>query len=911
MDFKNIKNEYRPIPFWSWNEKLEIEETKRQIKLMDKAGIGGFFMHARGGIGTEYMGDEWFLNVDASVEEAKKRGMGAWAYDENGWPSGFGNGAINGLGIDYQQKYLRMEEVQMHTDTKISKCGNHFFYYEINPFYVDTLNKKVTEKFIEMIYQPYFERYKNDIEGFFTDEPQISRNGIPWSFTFETEYRKRYNENILERLEELFLPVGDYKNTRIKFWKMVTCLFSENFFKPIYDWCEMHGLKFTGHLACEESFYDQLTSNGACMPHYEYFHMPGIDWLGRNIFECLTPIQLSSAAEQLGKKSVLSESFALCGHNVSFAELKGILEWQMSYGINHFCQHLQGYSNRGLRKRDFPPAMFIQQPWWSEYKKFNDAMSRIGMVLSESKKNPDVLLIHPQTTAWTMYDNVQCKGIKELDDNFLGIMKELNEKHIMYHLGDEILMERHARVENGKIVIGEQKYSRIITSCCDVLLPQTRKLLDEFLKSGGKVITVSDIEENGVINNKNIRYETRKGDAFTVHYFVNTSDKAIDTEIYVTGKVLDIDTGDLLPFSGEYTFEPWGSIIIIDDGSVAEKVSKQKVTLIRLPDEMEISGGLENALTLDMCDYYFDGQLQEKNAYVLDIGEKANALKKQVEIRQDYFVDVEFIPETLYLVCETPEVFDIFVNDKKIEKNIKGFFKDKSFKKTEIAKYLKIGKNKITFVCDFVQSEETYAHLKRARMFESEKNKISYDMEIEAIYLVGDFSVKTNGKWCKLEKNAKRYKGGFIIAKPPQMLKIKDIQMQGYPFFAGEMTLFGKININGENPILKLDRCGINAVRVEIDGKTKTMLWSDYLPLKDYGVFGEAEITITLINNLRNLLGPHHMKCGESYSVGPSQFFKKQCIWNVGWYYDNEGNWDDDYCFVDLSLEKQNILNEE
>jgi hypothetical protein len=32
MDFKNIPMKYRPIPFWSWNEKLETEETKRQIK---------------------------------------------------------------------------------------------------------------------------------------------------------------------------------------------------------------------------------------------------------------------------------------------------------------------------------------------------------------------------------------------------------------------------------------------------------------------------------------------------------------------------------------------------------------------------------------------------------------------------------------------------------------------------------------------------------------------------------------------------------------------------------------------------------------------------------------------------------------------------------------------------------------
>ena len=72
MDFKNISNKYRPIPFWSWNEKLETNETGEQVRVMHQAGIGGFFMHARGGLQTEYMGEEWFENVDAAVDEAAK-----------------------------------------------------------------------------------------------------------------------------------------------------------------------------------------------------------------------------------------------------------------------------------------------------------------------------------------------------------------------------------------------------------------------------------------------------------------------------------------------------------------------------------------------------------------------------------------------------------------------------------------------------------------------------------------------------------------------------------------------------------------------------------------------------------------------------------------------------------------------
>ena len=81
--------DYQSIPFWSWNDKLEPEELRRQIRAMKKAGIGGFFMHARGGLMTEYLGEDWFTATAACIDEAEKQGMHAWCYDENGWPSGF------------------------------------------------------------------------------------------------------------------------------------------------------------------------------------------------------------------------------------------------------------------------------------------------------------------------------------------------------------------------------------------------------------------------------------------------------------------------------------------------------------------------------------------------------------------------------------------------------------------------------------------------------------------------------------------------------------------------------------------------------------------------------------------------------------------------------------------------------
>ena len=904
MDFKQIPMQYRPIPFWSWNEKLEVEETKEQINKMYEAGIGGFFMHARGGLQTEYMGEEWFENVTASVEEGKRLGMRPWAYDENGWPSGFGDGIVNGMGVEYQQKYLRMESELVHTETAICKCGENYLYYDINPFYVDTLDKKVTAKFIEVAYKPYFEKYGTEIEGFFTDEPQISRNGIPWSFVFEEEYNKRYGEKLLEVLDELFLEKGNYKKTRIQFWKMVTELFSESFMKQIYDQCEEWNVKLTGHLVLEETFETQLVTNGACMPHYEYMHIPGMDWLGRQIKDCLTTYQVASVAEQMGYDSVLAESFACCGHNASFAELKGIYEWQMVHGITLLCPHLEGYSMRGIRKRDYPPAMYVQQPWWDNYGDLVEALSRESMILTEGRKQVDVLVLHPQTTAWSLYNDSDHGPLDDLQTRFMTVLKTLESKHITFHLGDEIMLERHGKICDGKLVVGKQSYSYVITSECEEILPHTKALLEEFAQAGGCLTTAEELPANNIIDNPEITYTKRLFDGYTVHYFTNTSADEKAASFTVKGQTIDIYTGELKAFNGKHTFEPWGSLMVVEtaEESFCEAITDTEAepNYIYPSGEFTVVDDLNNCLTLDYCEYYFDGQLQEKDGYVLNICERANRLERMVKLHQDYRVMMEYVPKTLYLICETPEKFQIKINDKVLSREPEGYFADKSFKKIDIADYVQQGENIISFDTDLVQSDVFYEKLRQAYIFESEKNKLSYDMEIEPIYLVGDFSVNTPNEWSQLEHNAFRYPGGFTLDAPKKTVKLQNLEQQGFPFFSGKMVLEGNINITGENPVLVLKKRGINAVKVEIGGVERWMLTDEKLSLKEFGVQGETKIRLTLVNNLRNLMGPHHLKIGElvRYGTGPHRFFKESCVWNGS----PEASWSDEYCFVETGI---------
>ena len=900
MDFKNVDKKYRPVPFWSWNEKLNVPETLRQTELMDEIGMGGYFMHARGGLQTEYMGEEWFENIAACIDECNKRGMHAWAYDENGWPSGFGGGKVTGKGEKYWQKYLRYmpadaDRSQIPENRIIHISDEFCFYYDVNPFYVDTMDAEVIADFINEIYEPYYEKFGSSFDGFFTDEPQISRNGIPWSLTLPAKFEEAYGEPIYDYLPKLYIQKEGFFEARMKFWKLITELFSASFMKQISDWCHAHDLKFTGHMLLEETLNSQLITNGACMPHYEYFDIPGMDWLGRPIFPCLTPHQVASAAAQTGKKQILSETFALCGHNVGHDELKRNYEWMMVRGINIMCQHLQGYSLRGIRKRDYPPAMYIQQPWWDDYKMFIDAMSRVGMLLAEGNITTSTLLMHNQTSAWICFDNAENPGLEHYNQKLIEATVALEAKHIPFHLGDDIMIERHGRVEGNKLIIGEMTYDTVVVTEHLRYLDYTEKLLAEFKANGGKIVTVDELEPNPIIDNPNITYATREFPDFTMHYFVNSTDSKQPATITKGSYVVNIVTGEKEKFTSDYTFPAYGSLVVIDDGT-GDAAPKT----LDISGEWDVVNATENSLTLDKCTYWFDGELQQENGYILNVSTRAYALERAVNIKCQFKVDIEYIPEKLYLAVETPEIFKISVNGTEIDKTDCGYFSDQAFRKLDITKYVRLGENIIETEVLFDQSPETYENMRKAKIFESEKNKLTYDMEIESMYLVGDFGVRCNGSFERIPHSAYFYDGTFTVVAPTEKVTFRDIQKQGYAFFAGKLTVKRTFNLEDTNLKLSLCTKGVNAIHVKVNGKTlPTLMWAPYeLDLSDVLVKGENEVEITIVNNLRNLLGPHHHVAGEIFFACPANFYDEGSVFTDY----QSGFYTEKYSLVEISL---------
>ncbi|MBQ7901392.1 MAG: hypothetical protein IJ365_05450, partial [Clostridia bacterium] len=249
-------------------------------------------------------------------------------------------------------------------------------------------------------------------------------------------------------------------------------------------------------------------------------------------------------------------------------------------------------------------------------------------------------------------------------------------------------------------------------------------------------------------------------------------------------------------------------------------------------------------------------------------------------------------------VAETPELFDFYVNGEKVDKTDCGYFRDKSFRKMDIAKHVKLGENKIVVDIDFEQSQQVYDNLEKSMIFESEKNKLTFDMEIEQIYLVGDFAVDMEGEFEELEGNAFRFGGKYIIAQPRKQITLENIERQGFANFAGEITVEKKFDAMDSNMMLDFEKQGINVIKAKVNGKEiSQFMWEPFTAdLSDIVTCGTNTIELTLINNLRNMQGPFHLALGENVHVGPYTFQQEKCVWGPG----NE--WNDNYCLVNVTI---------
>ncbi|TVQ07246.1 MAG: hypothetical protein EA359_00330, partial [Balneolaceae bacterium] len=544
--FQDPPIEYRSAPFWVWAGDVSEEEIDLQLTDMKEHGMGGAFLHARPGMITEYLSDEWFDLANHAVEVGKKENIHIWLYDEHSWPSGYAGGHvaaempdsyIHGQGLqmvpiedidtsDLSDYYLFLREtdegyevVDDHSDLNDAVFGFRMHHYSQTGryggySYVDLLVDGVTEKFIELTMTGYEERFGEEfgrqVPGIFTDEPHIQPPSVPsddphgrttrYTPDLYDVFEDTWGYDLRKHLPSLFIETGDWQRIRHNYYQVLLDMFIERWGKPWYEYTEEHNLTWTGHY-WEHTWPDPIRVPDN-MAIYAYKQMPGIDLLFntpeerpdqfgnvRNVRE------VRSVANQLGRTRTLSETFGASGWELDFEDMKRHGDWMYALGINFLTEHMYYGTLKGSRKRDFPQSISYHAPWWPHYPELSNYFARLSLALSTGRQINTTLVIDPTTATW-MYQGAN--GIHErrdqIGDSFKSLLDQLELHKIEYDMGSEFIIKRWGSVDDGKFIVGEKVYDQLILpEGTDNLNRATVDLLRQYLEQGGTVLDLSGV----------------------------------------------------------------------------------------------------------------------------------------------------------------------------------------------------------------------------------------------------------------------------------------------------------------------------------------------------------------------------------------------------------------------------------
>ena len=945
-DLQAHSKEYQSVPFWSWNDQLDKDILVQQIDWMKEQGIGGFFMHARGGLRTPYLSEEWMQCADACVEAAKQQGMQAWMYDENGWPSGFAGGKLlenvenrdahitykigqydEAAWLSYSLSGEKLQRVSEHTpDT----CLN--LYLNISPSTADILNGEVVDKFLAETHEKYAQRYGDQLAdcfaGFFTDEPQYYRWGVAYTRVMPEEFRRRYGEDVFDSLGLLFVEKEGYRTFRYRYWYTMQQLMLHSFGEKIYNWCEAHGVQLTGHYVEEQNLTGQMSCCSGVMPFYKYMHMPGIDWLNRWVGNKLSLKQISSVAQQYGKKQVLSETYGCCGWDVMPAELKRIGDFQYVGGVNRTCHHLIPYAEHGQRKRDYPSHFSSINPWIGDYfKEFNDYFTRLGYLLANSKELVRIGMLHPMRSAYFDYKDLDVlpgNGLEKLEKAFHKQLDMFAADQIPYHLLDETLLEEDGFVNGNKIGCGLCQYDYLVIPSCYTMGSHTEKLIRQYIENGGKVLLLADkpayLEGEPFAYpylTSNITYDElkeavpyklheavdgvhsvlRKSEKGEFLFVQNYSEETKNVRYrlqdgYTSFEQWDLDALSCRIISTDVTLKPGQSYVLFFSNCPVDTAAIKNI--VHLPAEAEVSRVTENYLPLDTVQYSKDGIHYSGELPYTGVFQQLLLERYEGELYIKHTFRVTQKPAQMTVIAEDSDSAELYVNGN-YTKLTQPWHREHEFLMGDISEFVHEGENEIIRKMRFYQSEDVYYALFGEGVTETLRNCLSYDTELEPLYLAGDFGVYAES-FEKGQRQGVLLGEKFSVGEKPR--KVKELITDGYPFFAGTIRLKRTVTLENTNAILEFAG-RFQAMKVWVNGQEAgKLLFDNQIDISQFSCIGENEIELELTVSNRNLFGPHHtLENEEPESVGPYTF-ELPGTWENG----HSRAYRDSYAFVSVPI---------
>jgi hypothetical protein len=941
--------EYSSAPLWVWNDMLTEEQVIGTLRDLASQNIKQAFVHPRPGLMTPYLSEEWFRLWKAALREAERLDMNIWIYDENSYPSGFAGGFVpeampesRGKGLDIvetqdlaslkdciavfkpaQDGYEHVETQNVASLPQGKYLVASLRWAATSPwhggkFYVNLLTPGVTQKFLEITMDAYTrnigDQYGKRVPGAFTDEPQITpAGGLPWADDLPQQFQKRWGYDLMDNLPSLVRPVGDWRRVRHNYEQVLLDLFIERWAKPYHDYCDKHGIEFTGHY-WEHEWPNCLMSPDN-MAMYAWHQRPSIDIL-MNQYDEGTHAQfgnvravkeLSSVVNQLGQSRTLCEAYGASGWDLRFEDMKRIGDWIYVLGVNTLDQHLSYITIRGARKRDHPQSFSYHEPWWKAYHVMAGYFTRLSMVMSQGQQVNRILVIEPTTTAWMHQGDAA--PLNEVGNRFQQMLVALERAQAEYDIGCEDIITRNGSTEGAHFNIGQRSYDTVVLSpLTENLNARTMELLAAYAKADGVVLCCGEAPSrvDGSTSDRGIeaakssgwkrieaselpglllartksgfaieRDNGDKGNLFhhrrviedgELFLLVNTSIDAPSAGS-VTSSAQGIEQWDLAaaqtsayPFQktaggvkARFELPPCGSLLLFlsQKASSPAKQPAQTAKVVEAKGDLEIVPLEDNVLTLDYVDVTAGGETK-KALYFYKASQFA--FVKNGMPRNPWDSSVQFRDELIKKTFDAGSGFEAtyrFTVEQRVPERL-SIVIERPDLYTISCNGQAVTAEKGTWWLD-----KSFGRIDIARTAKVGENAVTIKAspftiyhELESAYLLGTFTLKPADS-------------GFVVvggSKP--VLALGSWKSQGYPMYATGVSYRRTFDI--EKPAgryaVELGKWYGSVAEVLVNGKSAGYIayqpWQcDVTKLVKAGT---NTVEVHVIGTLKNTLGPHH-----------------------------------------------------
>ncbi len=670
--------------------------------------------------------------------------------------------------------------------------------------------------------------------------PETRNEKIFWSSNIISEFKERYNTDLLSKLGLLFLDAKGSARFRGRYYSVINDLISNNFFGTLNAYCKKNGTLLAGSMQHAKGLLGEVLPTCMNSVYYKFFDVHCTD---------------------------LTSSLRPAMH--SFKTLESIKAQQgLSFNVlvfppddltmNDMCFFVESILFAGFDTIDSPSALKfggVSASVESLNRKLsylqNHAQNFKALVQC-GNDTTDVLLLRPVLSAWSAFNPLNIAAFAEIQSAFDQLEFELKSSGVSYHIADEREFNTSAKVSGNSIIMGHC-YKNIIFPKAHNITAITAEILEKFVQNGGKLFYNEEtphlidgliVDAAQKLFSKAIKLTQRN-----IYKLKSSGDLSFNSDAIICKKMA-LSSGQNLylvantssenmtvEFSGANT-HTLGMIDIGNRSQTQFPVPKTKSRRFKSDSfKLEFTPNRVLAFKSDKRGAY-SAKLNLKNINlesefkIKSISDNAALLNVSDGSQLTYTFNCGFDLKNARIGVIHPENYSISVNKKLVKTKFNGTYPMSQYETADISAMIKEGLNTVTLTPindDLIKNQDL----------------------TDPICVIGQFAVK-------LPQNDSPNDNCVTLLPTPDTIKSSKITDNGFPFFAGEITLSQTVNIEKQNGTeymvsFKDMSCPCLCVRVNNFDAGFPTLAPYCTQVTDFITSGDNEIEITISSDGGNI----------------------------------------------------------